>query len=70
MQSLLPKLCDDEYEVNEYGLKTFLRIYEKIASTENLSTFKNLTYCWANITEYVKKIRNKNYAVLRNSYGI
>jgi len=68
--NLLPKLCDDEYEVNEYGLKTFLRIFEKIAPVENSLTFKSLNACWANITEYVKKIRNKNYNVLRNNYAI
>ena len=70
MASLLPKLCDDDYEVNEYGLKTFLRIFEKIAPVDSYKTFKSLSDCWANITEYVNKIRNKNYNVIRNSYAI
>jgi len=29
-----------------------------------------LTKSWSTITEYVSKIRNKNYTVIRNKYNI
>jgi len=31
---------------------------------------KSLTKSWSTITEYVSKIRNKNYTVIRNKYNI
>ncbi len=51
-------------------MKTFLRIYEKICGEDSQNTYNSLTLSWGNLTTYVKQMRNKNYAVLRNSYGI
>jgi hypothetical protein len=70
MCQLLPGFCSEKIEITEAGMKSFLRVFEKIMSIDEGNTLKIIYQCWVNLAEFLNTCRNKNYNILRNHYHI
>ena len=70
MSTILPALCDEGIEVSDIGFRSFLRTYEKLLYEDEKLGKQAICDGWKQISQFVEKVRNKNYNILRNTYKV
>ena len=61
---------EENVKVTPAGLKYFLRLFKELSTEDKPKTVDAVMNIWNSTSDFVKKIRNSSYAVLRNKYNI